>query len=59
MTAAKAKKTSPLAEFFCSATEQRKRDMYALVISRATASQLQVETKAKEIKANRLEKASA
>ncbi|MDB5984245.1 MAG: hypothetical protein JWQ69_5260 [Pseudomonas sp.] len=58
MTAAKAKKTSPLAEFFCNATEQKKRDMYALLISKATASQLQVEAKAEEIKA-RQAKASA
>jgi hypothetical protein len=60
MTAAKAKKTSPLAEFFSNATDQRKRDVYTLVISKATASQLRVEEKAREItKASRQEKASA
>jgi hypothetical protein len=60
MTAAKAKKTSPLADFFSNATEQRKSDVYSLVISKATASQLKVEEKAREIKqANRQVKASA
>lgn len=49
MTVAKEKKTSPLTEFFCNATEQRKRDIYARVIGKATASQLAVEAEAEQI----------
>lgn len=60
MSAAKAKKTGLLGDFFCNATEQRKRAVYTLVLTKAKDSQLQVEEKAREIKrANRLEKASA
>lgn len=60
MKAAKAMKTSPLAEFFSSASDQRKREVSTQVISMAIASQLEVQAEAKEIiRLNRLEKTSA
>jgi hypothetical protein len=60
MKAAKATETSPLAEFFSSASDQRKREVYTQVISRAIASQLEVQAEAKEIiRVNRKDKASA
>lgn len=60
MTAAKATKTSPLADFFSGASDTRKREVYSQVIGKAIASQLQVEAKAKVILSARCkEKASA
>lgn len=60
MKAAKASKSSPLADFFSSASDQRKREVYTHVISKAIASQLEVQAEAKEIiRLNRLEKTSA
>lgn len=60
MSTGKAKKTSLLGEFFCNASDQRKRAVYSMAISKAKESQLQVEENAKAITmANRQEKANA
>lgn len=60
MSAAKTGKSSPLAEFFCNASLETKRDVFTMAITKAIASQRNVVEKAEAIKKSRkTEKASA
>jgi hypothetical protein len=60
MSAAKTGKSSPLAEFFCKASPETKRDVFTLAMSKAIASQREILEKAEAIKiARKVEKASA
>jgi hypothetical protein len=59
MSAAKTGKSSPLAEFFCNASPETKRDVFTAAITKAIASQRDVVEKAEAIKkAQKAEKAS-
>ncbi|MBV7477322.1 hypothetical protein [Pseudomonas sp. PDM31] len=60
MSAAKTGKSSPLAEFFCKASPETKRDVFTLAMSKAIASQRDVLDKAEAIRmARKIDKASA
>jgi len=50
MSAAKTGKSSPLAEFFCKASPETKRDVFIVAMSKAIASQRDVLDKAEAIK---------
>ena len=60
MSAAKTGKSSPLADFFCKASPETKRDVFTLAMSKAIASQRDVLDKAEAIRmARKIDKASA
>ncbi|MCW2099168.1 hypothetical protein [Pseudomonas helleri] len=53
MTVNKVEKPSPLADFFCNASIEKKREVFNIVISKAIASQRSVVEKAEAIKKSR------
>ncbi len=53
MTTAKTGKPSPLADFFCNASIETKRDVFNTAINKAIASQRKVVEKAETIKKTR------